>query len=264
METYLILKDGVRVGIVEDDGFGREIGDWFHRAGVPAARGIIPPGYSTEEGGPDCGAVADLIEGIAGRLGVTMTAAFVPFSASRNAKPEPARHGNAGKPWLSLNWRVTLQRYAASAPPERRDILTADYSQGVAYAPAHKARPRGGASRPNDRFVASLREKAIAAEIETGRVHEFGESSFMGRDGIRDTRKAIDAPPIGEVLQSLARDSDVIDAGGFENWASEFGYDPDSRTAESIYRACLEHALALRGHLGEANLAELRLAASFN
>ena len=36
------------------------------------------------------------------------------------------------------------------------------------------------------------------------------------------------------------------------------GYDPDSRKAEGIYRACLELALKLRNGLGEKLLAELR------
>ncbi|TIW00620.1 MAG: hypothetical protein E5V77_09360 [Mesorhizobium sp.] len=87
---------------------------------------------------------------------------------------------------------------------------------------------------------------------------------MYGSDGTRNTRKPIPAPSIGDVLQSLARDSDVLDAGGFESWAADYGYDTDSRAAESIYRACLEIAMKLRAGLGESLLAEIRLAASFN
>lgn len=41
----------------------------------------------------------------------------------------------------------------------------------------------------------------------------------------------------------------------------ELGYDPDSRKAEAIYKACLEIALKLRNALGEDGLAKLREAA---
>ena len=54
-------------------------------------------------------------------------------------------------------------------------------------------------------------------------------------------------------LPSLA----FLDAGGFENWAAEYGFDPDSRKAESIYRLCLEYALAMRAALGDSGMAEL-------
>jgi hypothetical protein len=55
-----------------------------------------------------------------------------------------------------------------------------------------------------------------------------------------------------------SRDSEVIDHPNFESWASEIGYDADSRKAESIYRACLEIALKLRSALGDRGLKELR------
>lgn len=50
----------------------------------------------------------------------------------------------------------------------------------------------------------------------------------------------------------------MLDSSTFEEWANEFGYDPDSRKAEVIYRACLEIALKLRNGLGEDRLRDLR------
>lgn len=61
---------------------------------------------------------------------------------------------------------------------------------------------------------------------------------------------------------------EVFAAGGFENWASEYGYDTDSRKAESIYQACLDIALKLRGDIalklrgaiGDSGMVELQTA----
>jgi hypothetical protein len=183
-------------------------------------------------------------------IGLTMTATFVPFSQSRNAKPADSMlassspQGLETKPWSSLNWRVTLHL-------DGRAILETDYSQGEGHAPAYKLKTDG------TRYGESLKAKAIAAEIETGRVHLFGEG-VMYRDGIRDTRKPIDPPPLADVLYSLASDASVLDAGGFEAWAEDLGYSTDSRKAEASYRACLEIALKLRAAIGEEGLTALR------
>jgi hypothetical protein len=40
---------------------------------------------------------------------------------------------------------------------------------------------------------------------------------------------------------------EAMDAGRFEAWADGFGMDTDSREAESIYRACLDHVDKLAG-----------------
>jgi hypothetical protein len=65
-------------------------------------------------------------------------------------------------------------------------------------------------------------------------------------------------------MQSLVRDADALHSAGFDDWAADYGYDTDSRKAESIYRACLEIGQKLRAGLGQALLDELRLAAQFN
>jgi hypothetical protein len=53
-------------------------------------------------------------------------------------------------------------------------------------------------------------------------------------------------------------DSDVLDFTCFEDWASEFGYDTDSRKAAKVYQACLQTALKFRQFFNEAELTELR------
>ena len=66
-------------------------------------------------------------------------------------------------------------------------------------------------------------------------------------------------PEADDVLDCLASDAAGFEnAESFEGWCDEYGYDPDSRSAEKIYRQCLEHSLALRAALGDTLLAELR------
>lgn len=158
---------------------------------------------------------------IMNRERITLASKFVPLSRSRNA----------GK-WQSLNWRVTLHK-------AMRPVLETDYSAGSAHCPSSKQKD------------SKLRKEMIAFECEQGKAARstgFGVIAIGG---------AIE-PDTVDVVNALVRDADVIDYGGFEGWASEFGYDTDSREAESIYRECLENALKLRAGIGDSVLAELR------
>jgi hypothetical protein len=169
---------------------------------------------------------ATLIAAIA-KHGLTIRAEFVALSKSRSAKEK----------YPSLNWRVTLCK-------EARDILTTDYSAGSAHCPAYK------------RKDAYRKEEMIAHECE----HGFRARIFESHGMITSDRKTPLLPAAHDVIHSLLLDSDVIDHPTFETWASEFGYDSDSRSAEKTYRACLEIALKLRNGVGESVLAELRSA----
>jgi hypothetical protein len=60
-------------------------------------------------------------------------------------------------------------------------------------------------------------------------------------------------PEASDVLECLASDAAGIEnARSFEDWASEYGYDEDSRTAERIYKACERAATKLHRFLGDA------------
>lgn len=152
-------------------------------------------------------------------IGLTVEAVFIPFSQSRN-KDEKNR---------SLNWRVTLKK-------DGREILTTDYSAGIGHCYSY---PKGG------KITVEI-DRLIERECETG---------FGGKPG-RPGRNA-KADPV-DVIWSLVCDSSVIDAGGFESWAADYGYDTDSRKAESVYRECLELALKMRAGIGGDNLDTLR------
>ncbi|MBT9153356.1 MAG: hypothetical protein DDT39_00013 [Firmicutes bacterium] len=157
------------------------------------------------------------------RLLHTIRCEFVPFSQSRRA----------GEKQPSLNWLARVDF-------RDRNVLTTDYSQGSAHAPAYTRFSEHSDGR-RDAYATNLR---IAAECETG------------KDSL--TREKITPPAASDILHSLLLDASVIDYATFEQWASEYGYNTDSRAAERIYRDCLEIALKLRATLGEPLMRDLR------
>jgi len=58
-------------------------------------------------------------------------------------------------------------------------------------------------------------------------------------------------PACEDVLDCLLADAAGYEqARDFEDWASEYGYDPDSRNAEAVWRAVAEQTRRLRLFLG--------------
>jgi hypothetical protein len=173
----------------------------------------------------------DLIRAACVALGLTLRYEFVPFSQSRNAANDPGnKPGNR-----SLNWRVTLERNG-------RDVVTTDYSAGIAHCPAYSQ---------GERWTLDY-ASAIVTETESG--HAVRRNATVMRKG------APINPDAADVIYALANDASVLDAGGFEDWANEYGFDPDSRKAESTYRACLDIALKIRAAIGDAGIEALRAA----
>ncbi len=151
-------------------------------------------------------------------LELTVDSVFVPWSESRNAKADHP----------SLNWCVTIKL-------KGREILTTDYSYGSAHCPASKASVKvlGGQN-------SLMRDNHIRWECQ------HGYASAIGAPGpVRGTSKPLMPNPL-DVLHSLVLDAATIDCRDFEEWASEFGYDTDSRRAEATYRACLDIGLKMR------------------
>lgn len=180
---------------------------------------------------------ADIAKAAIDRLGLTIESVFVPFSQSRNAKEKQ----------FSLNWKVTLKR-------DGREVLTTDYMAGSGHCPSYNKKPPAAWDRPARFWQPSV----TAWECEHGFAAVFSSYAGFSRSNIPTQQKKHLEPDAVSVIHSLVMDSDVLDSSSFEEWASNLGYDPDSRSAEKIYRACLEIALKLRNGIGEAGLAALR------
>ena len=67
------------------------------------------------------------------------------------------------------------------------------------------------------------------------------------------------APTLCDVLSCMAADdaASYENAGSFEDWAQEYGWDTDSRKAEKVYRAVKRQAEQLKRVLGADNYAYL-------
>lgn len=66
------------------------------------------------------------------------------------------------------------------------------------------------------------------------------------------------SPTLAEVLNCLVSDASSVDnAYDFEDWASECGYNTDSRKAEAIYNVCKRQTQELKDLLGSNAYAQL-------
>lgn len=170
----------------------------------------------------------DLIKATAKDLSLEVSFEFVPWSRSRNKDNKDP----------SLNYKVTLSKGG-------RTILTTDYGMGYGHSPSYKSlRTVRGGYTLHDYGI-------VKAECETGFVHK--NMSF----GPMKTKRKIE-PDAADVINSLVLDSDVLDYSSFEDWALELGFDPDSRSGEKVYQACMAIALKLRNAIGDEGLTRLR------
>lgn len=161
--------------------------------------------------------------------GLTLDARFVPRSKTSNASAAKLHE-------MKINWSVRITRGGNS--------LTTSYSQGIAHLP-RTLQPKPGALRAS---VGNVERITRALEHGNAPTH----------DGYYAKYKSLPAPSITDVLHCLILDSDVLNYASFEDWAPEAGFNPDSREAERVYRACMFNALALRRMLTDVELGKLR------
>lgn len=173
-------------------------------------------------------------------LGLVVESVFVPWSRSRSYDAAIAKDVSK----KNLNWRVSLARVAPEGATKRY-ILTTDYSAGIAHTPYYKKHKEG----------------TLRWSLHNEPMYEYEVEH--GKEAIRVPGRIVDRAPILpdpiDVIWSLTQDADVfLNARSFEDWASDLGYDTDSRKAEAVYRACLDIALKLRNGIGEDGLRRLQ------
>ena len=162
-------------------------------------------------------------------LGLTLNAAFVPWSQSRNK----------GETHRSLNWLVTLEK--------GRQSMTIEYTQGIAHIPGYK---HGWGPKTYDQ---RRQEDAYQQTCETGRIKPVVQKI----DGVFVKVAKLPTPTLEEILWCLVMDSSVLDYGTYEEWGRELGYDEDSRKGEKIYRDCLQQALRFNQLVGHETIEKL-------
>jgi hypothetical protein len=159
--------------------------------------------------------------------GIDIASTFVPYSASRNAKPGATIED------MSLNWKVTFSKDGES--------FTADYSQGIGHCPSYKFTNR----------ITKEYATSIKAECETGHEAKLSAAGQL-------TYHAMITLWPDEVIECLIMDSSVLEQPNFERWADDYGYDKDSRKAEAIYTECLKQSQGMQAVFGYELIEELR------
>ena len=162
-------------------------------------------------------------------LGVTIEAKFTPWSVVNPGKDVTTVKITT----LNVNWTVTIRKKGET-------VLTTPYSYGLGHLKPF--------ANIFGRITTDIRHNAM----------DVAERGFFPKPGYTTWGQKVHEPSASDVLSSLCLDASVLDFSSFEEWADDYGYDPDSRKAEAIYRACLQNTLALRRYLGDAALTELR------
>lgn len=163
-------------------------------------------------------------------LGLSYQATFQPIPQPKETVKYP-----------QLHWLITLTK-------DHR-TMHATYRQGMAhvvgYKPYHKTS-----------YDKRLAEEGYRRTCETGKLERMSdERNFYTRPLGPTTQPE---PRIEDVLYCLVSDADVLNTASYEEWASTYGYDEDSRKGEAMYRDCLKQSLALKNIIGFAALEKLR------
>jgi hypothetical protein len=170
---------------------------------------------------------AHSLESFVNSLGLTYEAKFIPQSQSRNAGENPC-----------LNWKITFKK-------GRQEYIT-DYMQGIGHLPNYSH------YRSNEIFY----DKYVREACESGKwdklCHKPEHRAYFAK------LKPLEPPKMLDVLYCIITDCDVINYRGFEDWASCFGYDTDSRKAKKIYNECLKQFLELKNLISLADIEKLQ------
>lgn len=170
---------------------------------------------------PACESLAEFIA----RLGITLDATEIPTRTDIDLKD-----------WKGAShWACTLKR-DGFAP------LSVNYSMGAAHRRWRSAAVKyaiPGSIAPHD----------IRARFSP--ISQWGEKETIDLRDYRASCTEPIPPTASDILDCLASDAcGYDDARTFEDWASNYGYDTDSRKAESIYHTIGQQAKALRHFLG--------------
>lgn len=163
---------------------------------------------------------------------ITATFKYVP--SDYDAKGEfPSRYPEAS--WNALHWRVTF-----TSP---RGAFTTDYKQGLGHLPP-EVYPR------NMRSISINQDAALKRTLATGKLCHIRQST--------DYAKPIPTPDPVDVLGCLFMDAGAAEYSSFEDWAQDFGSNPDSIKALNAYNACRNTALDLFRVLGSALVEKIK------
>jgi hypothetical protein len=167
------------------------------------------------------------------RAGIEMTLDYQGVHADHQTTHKPARERTERDAWPHFLWGVTLTLLDEAGNhryPYHAHSFTTTYRLGLAHCT--RVRPVGP-KKPVIQTVTPEIAKALAP---------YGK-----RVTVADMEGVVypTPPTLAGVLQSLQSDAQSGEFLLFEDFADEFGFDPDSRSAEATWRQCQD----VRGRL---------------
>ena len=114
---------------------------------------------------------------------------------------------------------------------------TIEYSLGIGHAKMERFKGKEDTGLMAYKFNMPAEWRYALEHINNGR--QLNDKMLVSNVACRVGRDI--KPDVSEVVANACRDFyNANEAGDFESWCGEFGYDSDSRKAESIYRQCIE------------------------
>jgi hypothetical protein len=188
--------------------------------------------------------IADFIA----RHKITMTVENV--AANPNREEEKPEKGSHRVYWS--HWKCTFKRGEGPHAPK----LETYYSMGHGNHLSERCIAAAEADYAAGRLIIAGGIK-VCHPCRIAKTKKFSD----GRPDPYEQRLAMESgkhvgppPTCADVLGNLASDASMADnAATYEDFASELGYDPDSRKGERIYQACRKIADDLRRFLGNVD-----------
>lgn len=156
-------------------------------------------------------------------LGLTYTATFQPRPQPRETVEHP-----------QLHWLITLSNGKQSAQ--------FPYFEGIAHVQGYQQPPWNGRMT----IAQAEEQKQYRKTCETGLLYNTTDRSAA----FGTVKGKQPAPDLLDVLYCLVSDASVRHVSTYEEWASDYGYDADSRKGEETYRACQKQTTDLLRVLG--------------
>lgn len=133
-----------------------------------------------------------------------------------------------------LHWLITLER--------GKERMTFDYHQGMAHVEGYQC------TLGRRTLEQQERENRVRKTCETGKLYR----NEVGRGFVPCGDQP--APKLIDVLYCLVSDASVRHSAFYEEWASDYGYDVDSRKGEETYKLCQKQTMDFLRVLGAGKM----------
>ena len=166
-------------------------------------------------------------------LGLTLTVVNGPF-------PQCGKDN-----WPAIQFTIRLD-FAS------RHVIETDYSLGIGHVKIRGASPLAMRLTPDETSMLSAWQQKPFADFKDKRLQAAVACKLAVVQKLR--------PSLPDVVYSLFSDGACYFSGqSFESWAVDYGYDADSRKAETTYRACMAVGQKLMAGVPDTARAEVAL-----